>query len=121
MSVTGASSNRRSSVLRALVQYHLPIDSTLAELAQFAWDVDKPLLPLSRLDIQNILTRFISHELSASQVESWADLIECRDDIDLSGEAGTLAEIIFRLANPSLREPISIEFAHEILNDLSRR
>ncbi len=121
MSIAGASSDQRTSVLRALVHYNLPINGTLAELAQFAWDADTPLLQLSRLDIQNILSRFIAHELSASQVHDWADLIECRDDLDLSGESGTLAEIIFRLANPSLYEPLLIELAHEIVNDLSHR
>jgi len=121
MSVAVANDNYRTSLLRTLVEYHLPVDSVLAELAQLTWDVDTPLLRLTSLDIQNILSRFIAHELSAFQVEDWANVIECRDDIDLSGESQEFAEIILRLANPSLHEPISIKLANEILNDLLRR
>ena len=117
MSFADANDDCRMSLVRTLVEYHLPIDFTLAELAKLPWDVHTPLLRMARLDVQNILHRFIAHELSASQVEDWANLVECRDDIDLSGETGVVTEIISRLANPYLHKPISIALATEILND----
>ena len=110
--------NDRRNALRALLDYALPLDATLATLAAFGWDVTEPLVFLSTEDIEKILLRYLSGELTSEQVTDWADLVECRDDIDFLEGDERLATVIFWLANPYLNEPITQEFAKRVQDTL---
>lgn len=99
----------RAHLLRSLILYELPIEPTVAKLASFGWDCNEPEAWLSADDIATVLRRFVTGELNAAQVTDWADLVECREDIDFVQGQEELAEVIFQLANPNLREEISLE------------
>jgi hypothetical protein len=105
----------RVSALRALLAYELPVDAALAELSRHSWDVAEPLVTLTALDILKVIDRYLGGELSSSQVTDWADLVECRDDIDYpKNEHEFLSAIIFRLANPNLEGEVSIQLAEKL-------
>ena len=75
------------------------IASVRGGLAQFPWDWEEP--PLATLNgpaVASILRRYEKGELTAEQVETWANLVEVRDDIEFDGSAGRH----FYLANPLL-------------------
>lgn len=59
---------------------------------------------LNQPAIAAVLQRFKAGELTASQVEAWAEMIEGREDIDLDA---TAREAIFQLANPIINGPIA--------------
>ena len=111
----------RTTVLRSLLEYELPIEPTLAELAAFGWDAEEPSAHLSSKHIVKVLERYLSGNLTAEQVTDWADLVECREDIGTENNGSGLAEIIFRLANPNLSEAITPSVAREILKELSAK
>jgi len=68
--------------------------------------------------VRNAIKRFILGELSADDLEEWANLLEAepvfvhrRDETEASTRS-----VIFRLANPNLTEvPLSVALGHELL------
>ncbi len=91
----------REEAVQALVRFDQPIDALRGTLAAFRWDWGGP--PLSYLTgqaVASVVQRYQRGELTADQVGQWANLVECKDDIDLTPDA---AEAIFDLANPELQ------------------
>lgn len=115
-------SRDRTSALRALLAYELPVEPVLAELAQYGWDAAQPFVTLTLVDVVRILDRYLGGALSSEQVTDWADLVECRDDIAYpETDHEVLSAAIFRLANPSLEGDVTIEVAEELKRELVSR
>jgi len=112
----------RRDCLRALIDYHLPIERTLQDLAAFGWDAAEDLAILDREDVLNLLRRYLAGELTSEQVVDWADLVECREDIGFSeGQAGVLSHTIFLLANPNINGDVTHALAERIQRELGGR
>ena len=111
-------SESRIAALKQLIAYRLPIESTIAALATFGWDCEAPLVTLSVHDVLPVLERFLAGDLTAEQLTDWADLIECREDIACADKPIDLSKIVFRLANPNLRGPITVDVVAEIRDRL---
>ena len=81
-------------------------------LRRFEWDCDDELVIVERRHLQNALRRFVDGELTSVEIELWANVIEGRDDIGFEdGLADRLKDILFKLANPLLNEPITTQAA----------
>ena len=71
--------------------------------------------------IQSVLERYVRGGLSAAEVEDWADLIECRDDISYEEHRmETIKELIFELANPVLSGRLNVLMAQSLLDRLKK-
>jgi hypothetical protein len=109
----------RRALLAALVRYELPVEPVLNQLASVPWDSTRELVRIGVPDIVAILDRLIKGELSAEQVTDWADLVEVRDDVGMDRRhEDALQEIVFRLANPNLRDAITPALASSIRMEL---
>jgi len=98
----------RASLLRRVVRYELPIEDTLAMLRAYGWDSDAELVALTAADAIRLLERYLGGELTARQVEHWAELLEMRDDIGYEERSSAeLRRLIFLLANPEVNETIT--------------
>jgi hypothetical protein len=98
----------RASLLQRIVRYELPIEDTIAMLRAYGWDARAELVRLSATDALRILERYLSGELSAKQIEHWAELLELRDDVGFEDRSsGELRRLIFVLANPEVNEPLT--------------
>jgi hypothetical protein len=98
----------RASLVQRLVRYELPIEDTVAMLRAYGWDSDAELVVLTGTDAIHILERYLAGELSAKQVEYWAELLEMRDDVGLEErQEGELRRLISVLANPEINEPLT--------------
>ena len=98
----GLSDISRQAILSSLIQFDAPVADLKAALAALSWDAD-PVVTLTRRDIAAVLERFASRDIDAATVEEWANLVECRDDIDFeAGHEGVVADAIYVLANPEL-------------------
>jgi hypothetical protein len=98
----------RASLLQRVVRYELPIEDTIAMLRAYGWDARAELVRLSATDALRILERYLSGELSAKQVEHWAELLEMRDDVGFEDRSSAeLRRLIFVLANPEVNEPLT--------------
>ena len=65
-------------------------------------------------NIASIASRYIAGELSASEVEEWADLIECRDDVGFGSD--DLKETVHRLANQAIDGALTRAMAKAIVD-----
>lgn len=106
----------RKTVLEKLVNFNAPIKNISNSLSKFPWDCDKELVTLDIKKIENVMRLYIAGKLTAGEVEDWANLIECRDDIEFEKEhVETIQKIIYELANPQINEPITRDKALSIL------
>jgi hypothetical protein len=96
----------REEALRALVQFDQPLTAIADALRQFTWDRSgDPVVQLSTDNVSSVLRRYVGGELTAEELEGWANLLECREDIDAQPVA---ADAVFELANPVLQGPYSV-------------
>jgi len=92
----------REAILSSLVRFDTSIEHLRTALGSLDWDADLAVT-LERRDIVAVLQRYAAAEIDASTVEDWANLIECREDIQFeSGYEEAIAAAIFDLANPVL-------------------
>ncbi len=106
----------REELLRELISYRLPIEKTLEGLSFYGWDCEFPLITMTQSDVVNILQRYLAGAITEQQLTDWADLVECREDIEYPAQDENLiASIIFRLANPNLNEEITKPLVEGIL------
>lgn len=85
-----------------------------ADLQSYDWDwEEEPLAVLTATQVLGVLDRLESGEVASDDVISWANLLECRDDV----EFGPLtASAIFNIANPELQGAL-----HDILPSLRKQ
>jgi hypothetical protein len=111
-----------ADVLRTLVEYSAPLEQISAELLKHPFDTDECLFVITPAHMRSVLQRFLSRELSADQVEHWANLIEMRDGLEFAdGEDGLSRECLHELANPLLTEPLTRESAARMFSQLATR
>jgi hypothetical protein len=96
--------NVKTSLLKSLIKFDKPISMIETALRTLDWDSDVRLVTLRPADLMTILERYVKDELSENDVETWANLVEGREDIEVDDEA---KEILFELANPELVRSIS--------------
>ena len=107
--------NRRS-MLSAIIRLEPRIRDLAASLAELSWDAD-PVVTLTRKDITVVLDRYSRGEIDAVTVEEWANIFECREDIQFEpGSEELILQAIYDLANPALQGELSL-----IVHDVSRR
>jgi hypothetical protein len=95
--------HERRTVVADLIRFNQPLAELEARLARFPWDCDEPLVVLTTGHLRSVTDRFLAGELTAEQVEEWANLVELREDIDLDPAHWTaIQDAVFRLANPYL-------------------
>ena len=111
------SPNSRRAVLNSLLAYDRPADVLRMALGQYERDCPQPLVVLTRERVVSVLQRFLRGELSAEAVEAWADLVELRDDIDLTDEQ--VMDAIFVLANPMINGALDNQSANGLIASMS--
>lgn len=106
----------RFQILQSLVKLDRPLDDITAILRGYPWDGDEGLVVLTTGDLIGVLNRFVSGEMSQLDVESWANAIESREDIEFEpGHGNSISDIIFQLANPYLSAPLTKEIAQSFI------
>jgi hypothetical protein len=106
----------RAEALERLLAFQGDLRLLMRDVNQYPWDSDHELVVLTPEKASNVLSRYLSGELTPAQVEDWADAIEVRDGIGFPPlfEA-LLRDLIFELANPLLTGPLSRDTAADWL------
>jgi len=105
----------REQAVQSLVRLDQPLPLLKEALAQFPWDWEEPALAtLGGPAVASILRRYERGELTAEQVEAWANLVEVRDDIEFDASA---TDAISYLANPLINGRLA-EVAPKLLERL---
>jgi hypothetical protein len=106
----------RLEILRDLIALAAPLEQLRVELAEYEWDSPAALVTLGVGDIVRVLERFLVGDVSALNVNEWADAVEMRDDIQVADEVAR--EAIFDLANPALQGDLTVESAKLLIEHL---
>lgn len=111
--------NHKTSILLDLVHFKNNIDALKNMLSQIGFDSETELVSMSRDDIVEILQSSLDKKISFLELEEWANLIECREDIGFEDEK--TQEIIFKLANPYLYGKLDEKQVLSYLNELDEK
>lgn len=107
----------RISHLKNLLYFSSPLADETHDLSAFAWDSEEELVTLQAEHISAILNRFLEGDISDTEVEAWANAIECREDIGFL-QPSPVAEAIWELANPLLTRPLTRQSACKLVATL---
>ena len=81
---------------------------------------DQELVILTRKHVTDTLERYLSGDLTFSDIDDWASALESRDDVGLEvGGEDLLREMIHELANPFLTRALSPFVAREWVQRLT--
>lgn len=113
----------RRKILLRLIALRLPIDRLKDELSHLPWDsIQEERAELTVQDVLAALRRFMNQEFGSKDLEEWAALIECREDIDYEkGQEDDLKELMFVLANPLINGPITSRLISAWINRLESK
>ena len=106
-------------ILLDLVHFKNNIDTLRNMLSQIGFDSEIELVSMSRDNIVEILQRSLDKKISFLELEEWANLIECREDIGFEDEK--TQEMIFKLANPYLYGKLDEKQVLSYLNELDEK
>lgn len=106
-------------ILLDLVHFKNNIDTLRNMLSQIGFDSETELVYMSRDDMVEILQRSLDKKISFLELEEWANLIECREDIGFEDEK--TQEMIFKLANPYLYGKLDEKQVLSYLNELDEK
>jgi hypothetical protein len=106
-------------ILLDLVHFKNNIDTLKNMLSQIGFDSEIELVSMSRDNIVEILQRILDKKISFLELEEWANLIECREDIGFEDEK--TQEMIFKLGNPYLYGKLDEKQVLSYLNELDEK
>lgn len=110
----------RQKALETLVLLSQPLADIRAALKVLSWDSEDELVTLTKRNVMDILSRYLSGELSATVVEDWANIIEGRDDVGFAtSDASALRDVVNELANPTVTTALTDKRAREIISALT--
>lgn len=102
----------RRDALVDLVELREALPDAITAVRKLPWDSEVELVLLTRANAVLLLTRYLRRELSAAELEAWANAVETREDIGAeSGHEELLRSFLFESANPLLAEQISDGYA----------
>jgi hypothetical protein len=98
----------RLAVVRDLLELSKPLEKIMLQLAMMDWDYEGDGLDLTKKHLAMALQRYLLGELSDSDIETWANQIEGREDIQFeAGSEQEIEKILYELANPALTQPLN--------------
>ncbi|HBA89724.1 MAG TPA: hypothetical protein DCZ75_17580 [Geobacter sp.] len=104
----------RKKQLEDLLRYRMSPKELRDILADFPWDSDEELVLLERQHVTAVLKRYLRGEISSKEVEDWANVIECREDIGYE----EIADVVHLLANPAITEELTETIATQLIAEL---
>jgi hypothetical protein len=94
--------------LEVLIHLRGPVADALKRLRAFDWDGAPDLVTLSPATVIGALDRYLPGDVTAEEIEKWAQGIEVRDDLAFPPLFATvLKELFFELAHPEINRPLS--------------
>jgi len=102
----------RKKILQDLIWLRGSVEELTEELSEYPWDLETPLVIISIDALVHVLKRGLSDELTVETLTSWANAVECRDDIDFVCDE--IQEVVHLLANPEINGDVT----RQLLNDI---
>jgi hypothetical protein len=110
----------RLALVDSLLTMALPLADIAKQLAKLGWDYEGIGVRLTPDHFSNVLARYLRSELSEVDVETWANLVEGRDDVDFDQTFEALVrDVLHELANPLLTHPLDPTRARHLVGILN--
>jgi hypothetical protein len=106
----------RKEILIDLIAFRKPLPEMKKELKTLSWDVETPVVVLDKPQLVQVLEKSDKGAISFGELEEWANLIECRDDIAFANPL--LEQYLVELANPMIYELLTKDVIDKMLRDL---
>lgn len=117
MSFTKSQSPERLDAVRSLAEYSRSLTEISDHLNTFKWDYEGQLFCFSKGHIVSVLERYLSGEFTSKNIEEWANIVECREDIYFDKDYEEKIEnVIYELANPILTRFLDPFRARDIIS-----
>lgn len=111
----------RYDVLTALIEFSETVASLAAKLKTIPWDSDEAIVTLTSQQVAHAITKCLRGQISATELQRWAELIEVREDIDFdSNRSAEIKDVIFTIANPDINGELSPANLKDYLSRLTR-
>ncbi len=111
----------REKILQDLISFNKPLGELVKMVESLAWDYEGEPVIITPSHISNVLDRFLKEELIDREVEDWANLIECREDLSFELDySENLSEVIHQLANPVLEGELTSDKCRRMYEKLSK-
>ena len=102
----------RAVALDDLIHLRGTVEDLATRVRDFNWDAAPNLVALTPGAVIEVLSRYVSGEVTAKEIETWADAIEGREDIALPPLfQPVLSTLIFELANPEITRSLTVDSA----------
>ena len=95
----------RAEALKQIVTFGADKETAYSELVKFGYDSGIEYFVVSKSILENVLAKYLADEITADDLEEWANFVECRDDLDHEVIEG----YIYALATPYLFDDIDID------------
>lgn len=97
-----------------LIQLRVATPVALAAVRALPWDNEVELAVVRKEDVVAVLLRFLRGDLSATDLEAWANALEGREDIGFEPACDDkVPAFLFETANPKLGAPITPAYAEQ--------
>jgi hypothetical protein len=96
-----------------LIEFSIPLNDLRNFVSSFHWD-GKIFYKLYAKYILNVLNRYEIGDINSGEVREWAELIECKDYIDIPLNNEIITDILFILSTPEINYPLTIERSKEL-------
>ncbi len=112
----------RKNILKKLVSLSWSIEKLSKELGKLDWDIDgDSSMIMTYAHLINVLEKYIDGSLTNKEIESWANLVECREDISFQANDDFLNDIIYQLANPELEGKTTKNKAQDLIGTIKSK
>lgn len=105
----------RYEVLNDIINFNGKVSDLQNELSHYEWDSAVPIIKISYINIKSALLLFVNDKISLDDLTAWANILECREDIEFEDEE--IEEMIFYLANPEINGNLTKEAAKEFIQN----
>ena len=110
----------RLAIVRDLLELSKPLEEIIAQLVTLNCDYEGHGVELTRNHLAMALRRYLQGELSDADIESWANQIEGREDIQFETDSEQeIEDVLYELANPLLTEALSLTRAKALIEKLN--
>lgn len=111
---------KRLEILRSLLAMAASPPEIAQQLSRFSVDYEGEGVELTSAHLRHVLHQYIDGKVPASDVETWANMIEGRDDVSVAaGSQDMIESVLHELANPYLTYQLNTGRAAHLLGFLN--
>ena len=96
------------------IRLRVPVADASGRVSALPWDSDRRLATVHLVDAIRVRGAYVSGSLTESEVEEWAETLDCREDVGYEeGAWDLLRELVFVLSSPEINGRLTLAMVEE--------